>query len=142
MFGVLGLAAGEFFNTWFPINKKLWTSSFVLFTAGFALVCLSLCYWLLDVKQWRGAWTKFFLVFGMNSIATYVFAELIAHILGRMQVQLADGRTLSWQELIYERVFVYLGSPAFTSLLYALTYVLMCWLAMWLLYRKRIFLKV
>src|SRR5207253_3177475 len=78
-FGILGLAAGELWNVWFPISKNLWTSSFVLFTAGFALVCLALCYWILDIKQWRG-WATPGLVFGMNAIAAYFFAEIVAHL--------------------------------------------------------------
>src|SRR5208282_4065412 len=78
MFGVMGLAAGKFFNIWFPINKKLWTSSFVLFTAGFALVLLALCYWALDVRKLRGRWTMPVLVFGMNAIGAYVFSEVLA----------------------------------------------------------------
>lgn len=140
--GVVGLAAGEFFNTWFPINKKLWTSSFVLFTAGFALVLLALCYWVLDVKQWRGLWTKPVLIFGMNAIAAYGFAELIAHLVDRLSITLHDGRTLSWQQAIYEKVFEHAASPPNASLLYAIVFVLMCLAAMWVLYRKRIFLKI
>lgn len=140
--GMVGLAAGEFFNTWFPINKKLWTSSFVLFTAGFALVLLALCYWLLDIRHWRGAWTKPVLIFGMNAIAAYGFAELIAHAVDRLSVTLHDGRTLPWQQAIYEKAFMHLASPANASLLYAIAFVLMCLAAMWALYRKRIFLKI
>jgi len=135
--GVVGLAAGEIFNGWFPINKKLWTSSYVLFTTGLALLCLALCYWLLDVEPWRGRWTKFFLVFGMNAIAAYVFAEIISHLLDGLH---AGSRT--WQEFIYQHGFAHLASPANASLLYGLSYVLMCWMAMWLLYRKKIFIKI
>jgi predicted acyltransferase len=139
--GVVGIIAGEIANHWFPINKKLWTSSFVLLTAGVALVCLALCYWLLDIKQWRN-WAKPFLVFGSNAIAAYVFAEIGAHLLFRLRVRLADGTAATWQSVIYERVFAPLGSPANASLLYALVYVGICWVAMWVLYRKRIFLKI
>ena len=140
--GVIGLSAGEFFNNWFPINKKLWTSSFVLFTAGFALVLLAFCYWVLDIKQWRGAWTKPVLIFGMNAIAAYGFAELIAHAVDRLSVTLHDGRTLPWQQAIYEKAFMNLASPANASLLYAIAFVLMCLAAMWVLYRNKIFLKI
>src|SRR5262249_26829404 len=76
LFGLAGVVTGKILDLWFPINKKLWTSSFVVFTAGLALLCLALCYWLVDMERWRGIWTKPFLVFGMNSIAAYVFAEL------------------------------------------------------------------
>ena len=58
LFGVIGVVAGKILNLGFPINKKLWTSSYVIFTAGLALLCLSLCYWIVDVKQWRGLWTS------------------------------------------------------------------------------------
>jgi predicted acyltransferase len=140
--GVALFIAGQIFNIWFPINKKLWTSSYVLFSAGLALICLALCYWVLDLKQWRGRWTKPFLVFGKNAIAAYVFAQVIAALIYRMHVHLADGRVMSWQEVVYERFFTSLASPANASLLYALAYVVMCWVAMSVLYHREIFLKV
>jgi predicted acyltransferase len=55
--GILGLLAGQVWNIWFPINKNLWTGSFVLFTGGFALIFLAFLYWILENKKWRGAWT-------------------------------------------------------------------------------------
>jgi predicted acyltransferase len=139
--GVVGLIAGKVLDLWFPINKNLWTPSFVIFTAGFAMVALGICYWILDIQQWRG-WAKPFLVFGVNPIAAYVFAEMIAHWIDRMGIQLADGSTMTWQEKIYQRLFAPLASPPNASLLYALTYVLMCWAAMWALERKGIYLKI
>lgn len=135
--GVVGVVAGQIFNIWFPINKKLWTSSYVLFTAGLALLCLALCYWILDIKQWRNYWTKPFLVFGMNAIAAYVFAEMISHLLDNMNVG-----SLTWQEFVYQHVFASPASPMNASLIYGLSYVFMCWVAMWVLYRKGIFIKV
>ena len=92
--GVAGLGAGTFFNLWLPINKKLWTSSYVLFTAGFALVCLAVCYWLLDAKQKRGRWTVPAVVFGANAIAAYTFSEVLAKTLDSLQVHLASGTLL------------------------------------------------
>ncbi|HEY1265503.1 MAG TPA: DUF5009 domain-containing protein [Terriglobales bacterium] len=140
-FGVLAIAAGEIVNLWLPINKKLWTSSFVLLTAGVALLGLSLCYWLLDIKQWK-RWAWPFLVLGANAIAAYVFAEIGAHLLYRLHTSLPGGASISWQQLIYQRFFLPLGTPANASLIYALSYVVICWLAMWALYRRRIFLKI
>jgi len=139
LFGLLGVAAGEILNLGFPINKKLWTSSYVIFTAGLALLCLALCYWIVDAKQRRGPWTKPLLVFGMNAIAAYVFSELISHLLDNVRTRAAG---MSWQESIYGHVFAPLASPASASLLYALAYVLMCWVALWVLHRKGIFLKI
>ncbi len=138
LLGLVGVGAGELWNLWFPINKNLWTSSFVLLSAGLALLCLALCYWVLDVKHWRGRWTTFFLVFGMNPIAAYIFAEVISHSLYRFST--AAG--LSWQDVLYQNGFEPFASPANASLLYAICYVLGCWAAMWILYRKRVFLKI
>ena len=140
-FGVIGLVAGEVLNPWFPINKKLWTSTYVIFTAALALACLAACYWVLDIERWR-RWATPFLVFGMNAIAAYVLAGVVAHVIGRFEVHLADGTALTWQEVIYQRLFAGLASPPNASLLYALLFVAMCWAAMWVLYRKRIFLKI
>jgi predicted acyltransferase len=139
--GVGGVAMGMVMNIWFPINKKLWTSSFVVFTAGLALIGLAICYQVLDVKRWRGRWMVPFLVFGMNSIAAYVFSEVVAHLLDRLTVQSARGR-IPLQDAIYERFFLPLASSPNASLLYALVYVFACWIVMYVLYRKRIFLKI
>jgi predicted acyltransferase len=130
--GVVLFLAGEFFNAWFPINKKLWTSSFVLVTAGLALVILALCYWVLDLKQWRGPWTKPFLIFGMNAIAAYVCAALVAHFLIYTR----------WGGALYVRFLQPNFNPSNASLVFALLFVLACWLAMFALYRKKIFLKI
>ena len=135
--GVIGVVTGQIFNIWFPINKKLWTSSYVLFTAGLALLCLALCYWILDIKQRLNYWTKPFLIFGMNAIAAYVFAELISHMLDNMHVG-----SLTWQEFVYQHLFAHLASPMNASLIYGLCYVFVCWAAMWVLYRTKIFLKI
>lgn len=141
--GIVGVCAGEFLNTWFPINKKLWTSSFVLFTAGFALVILALFYWLIDIKKSRN-WTMPALVFGMNSIAAYVFAEVLAIILGLWKFKVPQDGYIDLQYIIYNTLFTSRDSPpsANSSLLYSLSFVLVCWLAMWPLYHKRIFLKI
>jgi predicted acyltransferase len=136
--GVVAIAVGRTWDLWFPINKKLWTSSYVIFTAGLALICLAACYWIVDAKRHRGSWTKVVLVFGTNAIAAYFFAEVVAKLIE--SIHLAGGNTI--QEILYQRLFAPLGSPANASLLYALVYVAFCWAAMALLYRKRLFLKI
>jgi len=138
--GALAIALGKVWNLWFPINKKLWTSSYVLFTAGMALVCLAVCYWIVDNKRLRGWWTTLILVFGMNAIAAYFFAEVVAKLIETFHPGPAAG--LSVQQWIYQRLFAPLLSPANASLLYALVFVAFCWSAMAYLYRKHIFLKI
>jgi len=141
VFGVIGLVLGKTWGIWFPINKKLWTSSFVLFTAGFALVCLSLCYWATDIKRWRGAWTRPFLIFGRNAITAYVIADLFAMLLYAFNKRV-NGQMMNAQQLIFQRFFAPLGSPSFSSLLFSLSFVLLCLLPIWLMDRKKIFLKI
>lgn len=140
--GIVLALAGEFFNAWFPINKKLWTSSYVLFASGLALACLALCYWALDIKQWRGRWMRPFLVLGRNAIAAYLLSELLAAGLDSLRVQGPDDTVFTWHEVVYGRLFAPLGNPANASLLYAIAYVLLCWAVVWVLDRKGIFLKV
>jgi len=139
--GLAGLALGSFWGVWFPINKKLWTSSYVLFTGGFALVCLAVCYWANDIKLWRGAWTKPFVIFGANAITAYVLHIVLAVCIYIVPMQL-DGRTLNWHDYLFQRFFSPLAGPSFASLLYSLVFVLVCFLPIWVMYRKRIFLKV
>jgi predicted acyltransferase len=124
------------------ILTAIWTSSYVLFAGGFALVCLALCYWLLDAWQKLGRWTVPAIVFGANAIAAYTFSEMLASTLDSLHVHLASGGVLRWQEIIYQQVFAPLATPPNASLLYSLTYVLVCWLFAWLVYRNCIFIKV
>lgn len=134
--GAVCVAIGWAWNSFFPINKALWTSSYVLFTGGLALQFLALCYWLIDIKGYR-RWAKPFEVFGLNAIALYVGAGLMASLFGEIKV---GGTTLgSW---IYENLFASWASPINASLAFAISFVLV-WLAlMWILYRRKIFLKV
>jgi predicted acyltransferase len=127
--GAIALIAGKVWSVWFPINKNLWTSSYVLFTAGCALLCLAVCYWFTDVQQHRGWWSIPFVIFGTNAIAAYVLSELT-------QVP------FRWQDYIFQHCFAPVFSPAMASLLYSLTIVGLCFLPVWWMYRRRIFLKV
>ena len=146
LFGVVGVILGRTWAVWFPINKKLWTSSYVLFTAGLALICLALCYWFMDIKRWGGTrfnriWTQPFLIFGRNAITAYIVAWFVAVSLFLIHIPL-NGKVRSGHDYIFERFFAPLGSPSFTSLLFALAFVLVCLLPIWLMDRKKIFLKI
>ncbi len=140
--GVILGVAGAIADVWFPINKKLWTSSYVLLSGGLALVALALCYWRLDVRQRRGKWSKVFLVFGKNAIAAYVLSEMFAATLDSLQLRIGEDTVVTWHEVLHNRLFAPLASPATASLLYSLAYVAFFWLALGILYRRRIFLKV
>lgn len=142
VFGFIGLVSGEIFNIWFPINKKLWTSSYVLFHCGFALVLLALCYWILDIKRWRGRWTIPVEVFGVNAITAYVLSEVGGTGLERLLLRLPDGSSVSFQDFVYKRWLMPLTSPANASLIYSLFFLTVCGAIMWPLYKKRIYIKI
>jgi|HubBroStandDraft_6_1064221.scaffolds.fasta_scaffold53644_2 predicted acyltransferase len=142
IFGILGVLSGEFWNRWFPINKNLWTSSFVLFSGGFCLLFLSLLYWMTEVKQWRGKWTMPILVFGMNAIAGFVADALIYGPGYTFTVTAANGTKMNWHEAAQARLEAAGLSVANASLVYSAGAVLICWILLWFLWRKKIFLKV
>ena len=140
--GILCTLLGELWSPWFPINKNLWTSSYVLFTAGIALMAWALCYWAAEIKGWttgwKSGWTFVWAVFGMNAITAYVFSELLAAAI--WEIPVSGRRTLS--QIIAPRVYGSLHRPQLAALAYALCFVLICWLPMLWLYRKKIFIKV
>jgi len=140
--GVLGLASGLIWNFWFPINKNLWTSSFALFTGGFALVFLASLYWVLEIRHWRGPWTMPILVFGMNAIAGFVADSLVYGPGYSFTVKGHSGAAISWHDAAQLRLVSFGLSAANASLIYSLAAVLFCWILLWLLWRKRIFIKV
>ena len=138
---ISGLVLGEIWNVWFPINKKLWTSSYVLFAAGCTLLLLALCFYAVEIKKWTRGWTFPWLVFGSNAITAYVFSELLAAGLGTISVHDGGGMT-NLQQYIYQHWFFPIINPSFGSLMYAIAYVLVCFVPVLLLYRKKIFIKI
>jgi predicted acyltransferase len=142
LFGVLGMLSGELWNRWFPINKNLWTSSFVLFSGGFCLLFLSLVFWVTEVKLWRGRWTMPFLVFGMNAIAGFVADSLVYGPGYSFTARGPNGTTMSWHEAAQAYLETAGFSTANASLIYSLGAVGFCWLLLLFLWRRKIFLKV
>ena len=141
---VIGWAAilvGLVWNIVFLINKNIWTSSYVVFTAGAALQFLGVCYWLVDIKGWKG-WALPGIVFGMNAIAVYVLSGLVVDTLYLIQVQSGSGDTTSLYSWIYQNIFASWAGPLNGSLAFALSYIVVLFGAMYFLYRRKIFLKV
>ena len=138
--GSICVALGWAWNSFFPINKALWTSSYVLFTGGLALQFLALSYWVIDIKGYR-RWAKPFEVFGLNAIALYVVADLIAVLLEVINVSGASGAKISIGSWIFENLFASWASPINASLAFAITFVLVCLGLMWILYWRKIFIK-
>lgn len=140
-FGVTLVALGWLWHLAFPINKALWTSSYVVFTAGLALCFLGFCYWLIDIKGYR-TWTKPFLIFGVNALALFVGSGVMARILGLIKVPGPAEQSISLQQWIFTNIFLPIASPINASLMYAICFILVWLFLMWLLYRKQIYIKV
>lgn len=140
-FGVILLALGYIWNSYFPINKSLWTSSYVVVTSGIALLTLSCCYWLIDIKGYR-KWAKPFEIFGVNALTLFVFSGIFARMIGAYKVTGPDGQGVAVQKWVYENIFLSIAHPVDASLMYAITFILFWLFLMWLLYRKRIYVKV
>jgi predicted acyltransferase len=140
--GALLMAAGQLWHLDFPINKSLWTSSYVLFTAGMACVVLAACMWLIDARGISG-WTKPFVVYGVNPMVAFLGSGLMArciYTIGR--VRWSDGKEISYVEWTYRSVFLPWLSPVNASLAFALSFVAL-WLGiLWVLWRRGIVLKV
>lgn len=145
--GVAGIVAGEVWSHWFPINKNLWTSSYVLLAAGLAAVVLAGCSWMVDGRdqpwpRWLRVVTWPWLVFGSNAIAAYTVSIVIVKTMLYLHHTGADGVRRTWWYLAYWDVFARSGSNDWTSLAFAVSFVVVCFLPVWWLWRKRIFLKL
>jgi predicted acyltransferase len=138
--GVAGVAAGYAWHPWFPISKPLWTSSYVLFTAGAACLLLALCWWLIEMRGWH-AWSKPFLWLGSNAIVAYALSTFVGKLWSIIRVP--DGsHMITLQTWIYEHWFAPLAQERNASLAFALCYVALWTLVAWGLYRKKVFVKV
>jgi predicted acyltransferase len=135
--GFVGLA----WDLFFPINKKLWTSSYVLYAGGISIIVLATCTYIIDKINWRNG-TGLFFAFGANSLFAYIFSEALIMLMNAIKVTNAAGAKISSSAWIYETVFKPLGSPEFGSLLFALTYMALCWLVCRYLYVRNIFIKI
>ena len=139
--GAAAAAAGTVWQLSTPINKSLWTSSYALFTAGLASICLGAVYWLVDVRDWK-RWTVPALVLGMNAIAAYVLAGIAARLLNLAKVTGPAGIPLAIKAWIYDSLFASWLSNINASLAYAIAFIIAIWLFMLPLYRMRTFIKI
>ena len=139
--GVAGIVLGWIWNYWLPVNKALWTSSYVVFTAGMALQLLALCYWLVDIHGFR-RWAVPFVVFGMNALAVFFLTGLFARSLTLIKLSGEGGKQVALQTFIFKNYFASWAAPINASLAFAVCFVLL-WLGlMAILYRRGIFIKV
>jgi predicted acyltransferase len=142
---ITGLAWGMFF----PINKKIWTSSYTIYTTGLATLVLSVLIYLIEFKNVKGAWTRFFDVFGKNALFIFVLSGILPRLMGLIRISNGveeDGSPIfinpfNW---FYEHVCKYIlpVEPKFGSFIYALCFIAIMWFFAWLLDKKKIYIRV
>ncbi|HEV2855661.1 MAG TPA: DUF5009 domain-containing protein [Thermoanaerobaculia bacterium] len=140
LWGAAATAAGLVLDPWFPINKNLWTSTYVLFTAGVALLLLAAIYSAIDMKG-RGGWAWPFSIFGTNAIFAFFGSTLMAKIAIVTRWQ-EGSETISLQQWLYRHLFASWLPDYVASLAWALMFVALWWGLTALLYRRRIFMKI
>jgi predicted acyltransferase len=139
--GSLGMMAGLTWHWVFPINKSLWTSSYVVFTAGMAALTLSTIMWIVDFQKVRG-WTKPFVIYGVNPIIAFIGSGVMARLLYSIIKVTSDGRRIPLQAWLYQTFFASWLSPLNASLAFALAFVGFWYGVLYLLWRRNIILKV
>ncbi len=139
--GLMLFVGGMVWALQFPLNKSLWTSSFVLYTAGLATMILAFCYWIIDVNQ-RHRYTLPFVVYGKNAITVFFLSGLLPRTMNMFKVTNADGSSSGLQSWLYNNVFSPNFSPINASLAWAITQICFWFIILYIMYRKHIFIKV
>jgi predicted acyltransferase len=141
VWGTVISAAGYFFGYLFPINKNLWTSSYVVLTAGLALLSLAVIYYFVDI-QGKDRWAGPFYVFGTNAITVFVLSGLVAKLMYKIRWTGADGATVTVKGWLYGHFFASWLPDYWVSLAWAVATIVFWWAAMRVLYQRRIFIKI
>ncbi|HKG07781.1 MAG TPA: DUF5009 domain-containing protein [Pedobacter sp.] len=139
--GFAAIALGWIWGLQFPINKALWTSSFVLFTGGLATVVLAASYWIIDVNNYS-RFTKPFVVYGVNAITVFFLSGLLPRTLNMITMKKPDGTEAGFHSWLYETFYTPNFSPVNASLAMAITFVLFWLLILWVMYSRKIIIKV
>jgi predicted acyltransferase len=139
--GAVLVVTGYFWGKLFPINKALWTSSYVLYAGGIGMIILAVVFIIVDLWNLKG-WTGFFMVFGMNALFTFFLAGIAAKTLNNISIGQGDTKT-SLSGWIYQHICCNVFTePRMSSLMFALMMLTFIWAIGLILYRKKIFIKL
>jgi predicted acyltransferase len=141
LLGAVILMLGFLWDYAMPINKTLWSSSYVLVTCGLASLLLAVLIWLIDVKGYK-SWTMFFETFGVNPMAIFVFAGLFANLISNVGFTTSAGKWMSLKGYLYAEVLSPWFGSTLGSLVFALMFICVCWAVAYPLYRKKIYIKI
>lgn len=140
IWGTILAFAGLLLKYGCPINKKIWSPTFVLTTTGFAAQLLGLLIWIIDINNKR-QWSRFFHSFGVNPLIVYVFAGVLASLFSSIRF-VWNGETISIKSFLYNILIQPWAGNYFGSLIYALFFVTICWLFGYILYKRNIYIKI
>ncbi|MBW4642981.1 MAG: acyltransferase family protein [Goleter apudmare HA4340-LM2] len=140
LFGIGCLIIGWAWGWTFPINKKIWTSSYVVFSSGWALLLLAACYELMEVRRIR-RWSQPFEIMGLNAIALFVASVLLIKILARTTIGSGETATSTYNWL-YQNLFASWAGTFNGSLLFGLVTVVFWWIIAVIMYQQRWFIRV
>ncbi len=141
-YGSVLVVVGWFWGYIFPINKALWTSSYVLFAGGLAMVFLGILLWIIDIKGIK-KWSNPFIHFGTNPLFIFVFSGLyVKSIIYLIKTTDSSGEVINGYKYLYTNIFVPIGGNMNGSLLFAITHILFFWLLVYVLYKRKIFIKI
>jgi predicted acyltransferase len=134
----------------FPINKKIWTSSYAIYTTGLALLILSLLIYLIEFKNHKSGWTKFFDVFGKNALFIFALSNIVVKLSNIIRIPNGVNTNTGKQNYtsmfgwFYEHVckLIFPSEPKIGSLLYALCFIALMWFFAWWMDKKKIYIKV
>ena len=139
--GAIGMMVGLMWNWAFPINKNLWTSSYVIFTAGMACVAIATIMWIVDYCNVKW-WTKPFVIYGVNPIVAFVGSGVLARLIYTLWHVSYNGKSVAIQDAMYQILFLPWLPPRVASLAFAVSFVLLWYGILAVLYRRNIILKV
>lgn len=140
-YGIVGIIVAQVWDFILPINKSLWSSSYVVYTSGLAMALLGLFLWIIDIKGHKN-WIHPMLVFGMNPLFIYVLAGIWSEILDMIKISTGLGDTVSLKYWMYSEIFTPIAGELNGSLLFAIHIGFVFWLIGWLMYHKRIFIRI
>jgi len=135
------LCLGYLWSVYFPLNKNMWTSSYVLVAAGYSLSLLTVVFWAVEVRGWRKGWTWPWLVFGSNAIVAYMISELLPGALGLITIT-SGGKRTDVLGYAFTHVFAHIPDAGWAAFAYSVTYTAVCFVPVWVLHKKKIFVKV
>jgi predicted acyltransferase len=136
------LATGYLWSIWFPLNKKMWTSSYTLVAAGYSLALFALIYFVVEILNWRKIWSWPWLVFGSNAIVAYMFSELFGSILDFLPHANWHGKPISLLGWLNQYFYTIIPDPGWAAFTYCLTILAICFIPVVILYKKKIFVKI